>query len=220
MSLHRKPLGYSMTSACGATALALSLALSSALEWLSTRTVMEAGFWYDAAACELPAAVANAVGGPLDEAEVQAIKRLSLVELSRAFDGLAVAVTDNRRAFWRVVVRPSLEHRGPLPNAGEAYGLGPLGGSGSVSFRELALNALRHAPAQASREQVLEGIGRGIGRSAAHEFAHQMLGAAAPHDPEDIGSYEYPTSDRAEQFYGRLHWSVAAPLLEQKGRRR
>ena len=60
------------------------------------------------------------------------------------------------------------------------------------------------------------GIGRGIGSVAAHEFAHQILGGVAVHDDTDENSYEYPSPDRASQYYGELHWTIAQPLLHQK----
>jgi hypothetical protein len=63
---------------------------------------------------------------------------------------------------------------------------------------------------------MIEGIGRGIGRVAAHEFAHQILGSAAMHNATDQYSYEYPSPDRASQYYGELHWTIARPLLQRK----
>lgn len=58
--------------------------------------------------------------------------------------------------------------------------------------------------------------GRGIGRVAAHEFGHQILGTGLVHNTDDENSYEYPSPDRAAQYYGELHWTTARPLLEQK----
>lgn len=80
----------------------------------------------------------------------------------------------------------------------------------------MALKAIRYAPPDASRQTMIDGIGRGIGRVAAHEFAHQILGAAAVHNNADEKSYEYPSPDRSAQYYGELHWTTAWPLLQQK----
>ena len=82
------------------------------------------------------------------------------------------------RAFWRVEVVRTLRRRGPLPNAGESIPRGWLGGSGAVSFDLVALKALQYAPAGATRQTIVDGIGRGIGLVAAHELAHQMIHSA------------------------------------------
>ena len=110
----------------------------------------------------------------------------------------------------------SLRGRGPLPNAGESMPLGLLGGSGAVSFDLVALKAIQYAPAGASRQTIVEGIGRGIGRVAAHEFAHQILNTGAVHNRDDENSYEYPSPDRAAQYYRRaaLDDGPAAPGAE------
>jgi hypothetical protein len=49
-----------------------------------------------------------------------------------------------------------------------------------------------------------------------HEFAHQILNAADLHNAADENSYEYPSPDRAAQYYGQLHWTTARPLLEKR----
>jgi len=36
------------------------------------------------------------------------------------------------------------------------------------------------------------------------------------HNRTDENSYEYPSPDRASQYYGELHWTTARPILEQK----
>jgi hypothetical protein len=102
-----------------------------------------------------------------------------------------------------------------LPSVGESYAFGPLGGGGSVAFDNVALNAIRYASPDASRQQIIEGIGRGIGRSAAHEFAHQILGATSIHS-EDPNSYEHRSADSPAHYYGELHWATARPLLQEK----
>ena len=104
---------------------------------------------------------------------------------------------------------------GTLPSAGQSLSLGVLGGSGWLGFRTLALGAIEHAPPGASRQAVIEGLGRGIGRAAVHEFVHQILGRGMPDDHADPNSYEYFSSDRPAQFYGELRWNRAWPLLQQ-----
>ena len=93
---------------------------------------------------------------------------------------------------------------------------GFLGGSGGVSFELVALKAIQYAPPGATRQTIVDGIGRGIGRVAAHEFAHQMINARETHNPGDENSYEFPSPDRAAQYYGELRWTTARPLLEQR----
>ena len=83
----------------------------------------------------------------------------------------------------------------------------------------LAHNAIEYAPPDATRPQVVEGIGRGIGRAAVHELAHQALGGdnlAHLDNRTDRTSYEYANADRQEQYYGELRWTTAWAVLEQK----
>ena len=180
-----------------------------------TRTAT-AGFWYEDISFALPADATTQLGGPLEQQEIESIKHLSRIELERAFSGLRITVTQRQDAFWRVEVLQTLQSRSPLPIAGQSFGLGPLGGVGAVGFMILALNGIQYAPSGASRQNMIEGIGRGIGRAAVHEFTHQILGTAAMHNAADENSYEYHSSDRASQYYGELHWSTAWTLLQQK----
>jgi hypothetical protein len=193
-------------------------ATTSALTGVACRisTIATAGFWYDEDSFALPARAAETLGGALTDDELASIKRGSRAELERAFAGLRIQVVDDRRAFWRVEVAHSLRPRGPLPNAGESLSFGWLGGSGAVSFDLVALKAIQYAAPGASRQAILDGIGRGIGRVAAHELAHQIVGNGDIHDRTDENSYEYPSPDRASQYYGELHWTRARPILEQK----
>jgi len=156
------------------------------------------------------------LGGRLTEGELESIKAISRAELERAFAGLNIRITGDARAFWRVEVDHWLRGRGPLPNSGESLSFGWLGGSGAVSFDLIALKAVQYAPPGTSRQAIVEGIGRGIGRVAAHEFAHQILNAGLVHNTGDENSYEYPSPDRAAQYYGELHWTTARVFLEQK----
>jgi hypothetical protein len=182
----------------------------------SSRTPPSAGFWYEDDAFALPDEVTARFGGPLQSDEQLTIKRVSTVELERAFSGLRITVSDRRDSYWRVGVVAVLPNPGALPSAGQSLSLGVLGGSGWLGFRTLALIAIDRAPPGTSRQAVIEAIGRGIGRAAAHEFAHQILGRSLPDDRADPNSYEYFTSDRQAQFYGELRWNSAWPLLQQK----
>jgi hypothetical protein len=155
-------------------------------------------------------------GGPLHNEEMETIERLARAEIARAFSGLRVTVTSEPNAFWRVQVVTSLAKEHVLPMAGESLPLGLLGGTGAVAFDMVAYHAVRYAPPGASRQRVIEAIGRGVGRVAVHEFMHQMLGAAAVHNVADENSYEYGRPDRPSQYYGELHWTTAWPLLQRQ----
>ena len=180
-----------------------------------------ARFAYDASTfVETPEDLASVLGGPLTQADIETIKRVSGAELERAFAGLRIRFTDEGRGFWRVrvvpsVVRHGLNGRAIQSAAGVSYALGPLGGGGYLNFTTLALKAVAYAPPRASREDIVVALGRGLGRSAVHEFTHLILGARPAHS-DDEGSYEFDSADRVSQFYGELRWAVARPLLEQR----
>jgi hypothetical protein len=154
----------------------------------------------------------------LTVSEIDAIKQISHEELTRAFSGLRVRFTDNRRAFWTVRVRSALERRKGqrLPNAGETFAMGPLGARSVVDFTEVLMAAMAHAPAGTTRAQLVAGIGRGVGRVAVHELAHGVLGAGAMDNRTDDRSYEYFTHNRPSQYYGELHWTRAWPVLVER----
>ena len=196
--------------------MALMAALSlGALACHAPAAIPTAGFWYDAGACTLTAGAARKLGGPLSDREGEAIEAVSRTEVERAFRGLRVRITADPRSFWRVEVLRSLRTGRVLPGAGESVPLGWLGGSGSVGCELVTWKAIEYAPPHAPRRAIIEAIGRGIGRVAAHEFAHQILNAGAAHNDADENSYEYPSPDRASQYYGELHWTTARPLLER-----
>lgn len=203
------------TVAC-AVAIITTTALFAAVRWQASHTAMTAGFWFEEGVYALPEETTTRLGGPLTEVEIARIETVARREVERAFDGLRLQVTNDEHAFWRVVVLKDVHSRGPLPNAGQALGWGPLGGLGSVGFAVLAANGVQFAPGGATRDMMLEGIGRGIGRAAAHEFGHQILGMAAAHNDTDENSYEYYTSDRRSQYYGELHWTTSWPLFVAK----
>jgi hypothetical protein len=200
-----------------ATGLVAALVISSSVVGCFRSRPPTAGFSFEDASFNLPLDAATKLGGPLQAEEIKAIERVSRAEIDRAFSGLAIVIVPSRDAFWRVEVLHNLQRRGTLPRAGESIAMGSLGGTGAVDFTFVALLALRYAPAGASRETILHGIARGVGRVAVHEFAHQILGAAAVvHDRDDADSYEYPSPERASQYYGELHWAVAWPQLQQR----
>lgn len=209
-------LGPSTATVACIVAILTTTALFGALRWQAARTAMTAGFWFEDGDYSLPSETIARLGGPLVPDEITAIETIARTEVERAFEGLRLRVTPDHDAFWRVVVLQDVHSRGPLPNAGQALGWGPLGGLGSVGFAILATNGVLQAPNGATRRTMIEGIGRGIGRAAAHEFGHQILGMAAGHDNTDENSYEYYTSDRRSQYYGELHWRSSWPLFEAR----
>lgn len=209
-------LGPSTATIACAAAIVVTTTLFAAVRWQAARTAMTAGFWYEEGAFTLPAETTARLGGALTASEIASIEEISRAEVEHAFAGLRLRVTPDKDAFWRVVVLQDLRGRGPLPNAGQALGWGPLGGLGSVGFAILAANGVQFAPGGATRALMIEGIGRGIGRAAVHEFGHQILGMAAAHNDSDEDSYEYYTSDRRSQYYGELHWTTSWPLLQGK----
>jgi hypothetical protein len=197
----------------------LAAVLAAIVDGCGLRSESEAGFSYDTFPFTLDAPTTAVLGGPLCEPEVDAIKRRSRLELEAAFSGLPLLITERANAFWSVRVRAGLEagRSGPLPAAGETRALGRFGGHGDISFEVLATAAVSHAPPGASRQMIIEGIGRGIGRTAAHELAHAILGPSVLMDNRtDDQSYEYLSFDRSAQYYGELHWARAWPALRQK----
>jgi hypothetical protein len=103
--------------------------------------------------------------------------------------------------------------RGTANVAGEAFAMPGLGGHASINFTFLASGAVVASPRSATRDEVLQAIGRGIGRTAAHELAHTILPQAPIHDSQDVRSYEYASADRREHYFGEMHWAMARPLL-------
>lgn len=201
----------------GVVAVAATASLFGALEWKASTTATTAGFWYEDNAFTLPEDIAARLGGPLTSPEIEDIQRVSRFEIERAFADVQIALTSEPSSFWRVQVLPSLTvWRRRVPVAGASLGMGPLGGRASLAFDTLAINAVRHAPTGASRQEIVNGIGRGIGRAAVHEFAHQITGGISLDNRKDSDSYEYFSADRASQYYGELHWAAAAPILRDK----
>jgi hypothetical protein len=178
-----------------------------------TRPV-EAGFWFEKV--EFRSVV---LGGALTADDLGAIERVARAELVGAYAGLPIRITDRRDATFRVrVIQAVLDRRmrGTWNVAGEAFAVPGLGGHASVSFEFLANGAVAASPRSATRDEVLQAIGRGIGRTAAHELAHALLPQAPIHDSQDVRSYEYDSAARREQYFGEMHWALARPLLEAR----
>lgn len=203
----------------GFAAVAVVAILCAVVAWRSSRMVFVVGFTFEDFPFVVSEGATAALGGPLTASETQAIKRTSRDELTRAFAGLNLTITDSPDAFWTVRVRQSFERRRwqRLPIAGETLVMGPLGARSTVNFSEVLMAAIAHAPPDATRQILVDGIGRGIGRTAAHELAHAILGVYGPMDNRtEARSYEYFTHNRPEHYYGALHWSRAWPMLVER----
>ena len=203
----------------GIAAAGVAAILCAALTFRASRNVSEAGFWYDDFPFTFSESVIAALGGPMTGAEIETIKRVSRDELTRAFSGLEIRITDSRQAFWTIRVEQSLvRRRGQrLPNAGETFAMGLMGGRSVVDFTEVVMAAIAHAPPGVLRQTRIDGIARGIGRVAVHELAHAILGSGGSMDNRtDAQSYEYFTHNRPAQYYGELHWAGAWPLLVER----
>jgi hypothetical protein len=198
-----------------------SASILGALELKSRDNVVTAGFWFDDDVT-FEVHDPRRLGGPLTVDEEQRIVTIARGEIGAAFSTLRIRVIDNRHAFYRVGVQQMI--RPPGRNsfargsgaAGLSHVFGPLGGAGSVNFYMLAAQAIAFAPTDAARADIVDAIGRGIGRAAVHEFAHQILPHGPMHTSDDEASYEYWTSNRRQQYYGPMHWSVAYPTLQQR----
>lgn len=190
------------------------LSLFGLLEYQARRTTISAGFWFDDIDYAFPGDAEQPFGGHLTPAEIATIKQLATAEVHHAFDGFRMSISDTPRSFWRVAVVREMGFR--LPWSGATISMGPLGGLGRVAFTSVAVNALSHAPPGASRQLIVDGIGRGLGRAAVHEFAHQILGSGLLQESDDHTAYECETGDRAEQYYGVLRWTTARDALDRR----
>jgi hypothetical protein len=167
---------------------------------------VEAGFWFERITFDLPA-----FGGPITPQEMELIASTASSELASAFHGLRIRFSDRRDARYHVRVVQNLGG-----GAGQSRGISRFGGGGAVSFQFLATGAVDYAPAGADRSLILAAIGRGIGRTAVHEFTHQLLPTSPIHDSTNARSYEFASAVRPEQYYGRMEWDLAWPLLRTR----
>jgi hypothetical protein len=185
----------------------------------SRQNTVTAGFWFDPVTYDGSEPMADRLGGPISDAEMQTVESIARAEITRAFAGLRLAFSNHRDATYRIRVvqrlRNPMAPRGPT-SSGESRRIAGIGGQGAVNFQLLSNSAIAYAPAGADREAMIAAIGRGIGRAAVHEYAHLFLGAFPIHDSKDVQSYEYASADRREQYYGDMHWDIAGPVLEQK----
>ncbi len=174
---------------------------------------VDAGFWFEKVSFS-----SAVLGGPLTAGDMESIRSIAALEIRRAFAELPVTVSDRRDAAYRVRVVAELRDprvRAPYEVAGASYGFPGLGGWGAVSFQFLAGGAVTFAEPNATRESIVEAIGRGIGRSAVHELAHQLLPRTSIHSA-DRHSYEFDSASRREHYYGEIHWDLALPLLRDR----
>ncbi|AMY07184.1 hypothetical protein LuPra_00351 [Luteitalea pratensis] len=198
-----------------ALALVAAGGLWTTLQRRAASTRFEAGLVFVAGACDLSPGVARALGGPLTSADCAAIERIARAEVVAAFAGLRVDLNADPAAFWTVHVRAFVPSRSrTLGAAGASLAFGPLGGRGMVGLMPLTGQALRYAPSNASRAEIVAGIGRGVGRSVVHEFAHQIAGGQI--DSTDASTYEYNSVDRPAQYYGALHWGDAGTRVRSR----
>jgi hypothetical protein len=178
---------------------------------------VEAGFWFEKVTFH-----SAVLGGALTSADLAAIEAVARAELRHAYDGLPIRITDRHDATFRVRVIQEVRDqrlRGNWGVAGETFAVPGLGGQSNVSFLFLASGAVGMAPPTATRDEVLQAIGRGLGRTAAHELAHALLPQKPIHDSTDVRSYEYDSAARREQYFGEMHWAIARPWLEERLRR-
>lgn len=199
-----------------AVAAVAVLVLAAVLERGARGRSVEAHFWFDGVTCDL-GGWEERIEGRLRPDECQRVRDLAFSALEAAYAGLRVRFVGTPGGTYRVRVLQDFPPRpGPANPVGVARPMGPLGGEAAVSFRGAAALAVHHAPPGASRASIVEGIGRGIGRTAAHELAHLILFGEHVPESEDPRSYEYESPDRADQYYGALHWDTAWPLLVRK----
>jgi hypothetical protein len=172
---------------------------------------MDAGFWFEDVSYDLIGS-----GGPLTRAEIAKIDTAAREEIARAFAGIGVRFSNRRDARYVITVVQhvyDLRVRRTREVFGNARAMRGLGGRGSVNFYAVASGAAAFAPADATRQDVIAGIGRGVGRVAIHEFTHLFLPKLPIDQVEDPLSFEYGHAARREQYYGELHWSVAREAL-------
>jgi hypothetical protein len=197
-----------------ALALVAAGALGTVLQQRAAATRFQAGVVFVAGACDLSPGVAQVLGGALTATDCALVERLARAEVAAAFAGLRIDVTDDPAAFWTVHVRPFVPSRSRMVGAaGASVAFGPLGGRGVVGLMPITAQALRHAPPDTSRAELVAAIGRGIGRTVVHELAHQIAGAI---DGSDELTYEYGSVDRRAQYYGELHWGAAGARVRDR----
>lgn len=173
--------------------------------------IADAGFWFDTVSYDLTGS-----GGPLTATELRLVEKAALEEIRGGFEGLAIRVSNNRRARYSITVVQhlyDLRVQWSREVFGNARGVRGFGGSGAVNFYAVASAAAAYAPENATRQNVIDAIGRGVGRVAIHEFTHLFLPRASIDASDDPLSYEYGHAARREQYYGELRWGFAKAML-------
>ena len=179
----------------------------------STRPPIEIAFWFEPITEEVKMSAPERIPGGITTQDMAVIESTAMNEVVRAFEGLPVLLSSDRNETYRVRVLSRLQRNA----SGASHVIAGLGGQGYINFELHMHGAVTYAPSDASRDEIIVGIGRGIGRAAVHEFAHQLLGPAARiDDSEDVQSYEYDSATRREQYYGPAHWGIAAPMLRKR----
>lgn len=197
----------------GCAALAAGVVVWLAAERSRCRTI-EAGFWFE----EVHHA-SRTFGGAIMPEELQTIQSIARSVVNDAFDGLNITFSERRDATHLVRVVQELRDirfNRPVLISGQSRVMAGLGGHGAVSFSWHASGAAAFATPTIDRSLMIEAIGRGIGRAAVHEFAHVLLPNVPIHDSTDIGSYEYRSAARREQYFGDMRWDLAGPLLQER----
>ena len=97
--------------------------------------------------------------------------------------------------------------------------MGGFGGRGAVNFYAVANAAAAYAPENATRQDVIDAIGRGVARVAIHEFIRLFLPRTLIDESDDPLSFEYGHAGRREQYYGELRGGFdRAPLIRAFGK--
>ena len=190
-------------------AQALAAALMISLPGCGSQRPAVVGFWFEPVTYS-----SSRFGGPLTADELKTIDAIARAEITRAFKGLRIVLSERQDARHRVRVVQQLRDprfRWDMAVAGSSRVVSLFGGEGAVNFSLLAAGAESYAPLNADRAAIVSGIGRGVGRAAVHEFAHQLLGTAQFEATQDRKTYEYGSAARQEQYYGEIHWGDAWP---------
>jgi hypothetical protein len=196
-----------------AGAALLLVAVVSIIIAFSARRPVEIAFWFEPITEDVRMSAPERIAGGITTQDMAVIERTATHEVVRAFEALPVVLSTGRNETYRVRVMSRLERAA----SGTSHVIVGLGGQGYVNFQLHMYGAVTYAPDGASRDEIIAGIGRGIGRAAVHEFAHQLLGPAARLDDSTaVNGYEYHSATRRDQYYGALHWSIAAPMLRKR----
>jgi hypothetical protein len=204
--------GFAALAIIVGAAIISALLLAAALQRRADDHIVNAAFWFE----DDVTFDAGREMGPLSVEEIARVRLLATDELTRAFEGLRIRFTGNRRAFYRIRVVEEFPPTRGQPRVAQSRPLGSLGGEGAVSFNAIVARALGYAPTGTDRQAVVDAIGRGIGRTAAHEVAHLLLfGETRMRASMDPASYEYEAPDAA-QYYGSMRWDTAWPFLAER----